>query len=107
MEQVLITNISKKELVDIIEQTVKGVIGSTKTQSTNIRERPIGVSKAAQILLLSIPSIYRKSKNLEIPHFKKGNRLYFYESELEAWLRGGQKLTKEQLDSLSDIYLKR
>lgn len=107
MEQVLITNISKKELVDIIEQTVKGVIGSTKTQSTNIREKPIGVSKAAHILLLSVPSIYRKSKNLEIPHFKKGNRLYFYESELEAWLRGSQKLTKEQLDSLSDIYLKR
>jgi len=40
-------------------------------------------------------------------HFKKGNRLYFYESELETWLKAGQKLTREQLDNLSDIYLKR
>jgi len=45
-------------------------------------------------LLLPVPSIYRKSKNLEIPHFKKGNRLYFYDSELETWLKAGQKLTR-------------
>jgi len=107
MDQVLITNINKQEFVDIIEQTVKRVMGSTKPQVIDSRERPIGVSKAAQLLLLSVPSIYRKSKNLEIPHFKKGNRLYFYESELEAWLKDGQKLTQDQLDVLSDIYLKR
>ncbi|MCI0922757.1 helix-turn-helix domain-containing protein [Sphingobacterium rhinopitheci] len=107
MEQVSITNINKQEFVDIIEKTVKRVLGSIKPQVIDSRERPIGVSKAAQILLLSIPSIYRKSKNLEIPHFKKGNRLYFYESELEAWLKDGQKLTQDQLGVLSDIYLKR
>lgn len=107
MEQVSITNINKQEFVDIIEQTVKSVIGLSKNQLIDSRERPIGVSKAAELLLLSVPSIYRKSKNLEIPHFKKGNRLYFYESELESWLKKGQMLTKEQIDNLSEIYLNR
>lgn len=107
MEQVVITHINKQEFMDIIDQAVKRIIKSSSPQVIESREKPIGVTKAAQILLLSVPSIYRKSKNLEIPHFKKGNRLYFYESELETWLKAGQKLTREQLDNLSDIYLKR
>ncbi|NGM72851.1 helix-turn-helix domain-containing protein [Sphingobacterium sp. SGL-16] len=107
MEQVLITNINKQEFIDLIEQIVKRAVGSRNPQITEIKERPIGVSKAAQILLLSIPSIYRKSKNLEIPHFKRGNRLYFYETELESWLKAGQRLTKDQLDYLSEIYLQK
>jgi len=107
MEQVVITHINKQEFMDIIDQAVKRIIKSSSPQVIESREQPIGVTKAAQILLLSVPSIYRKSKNLEIPHFKKGNRLYFYESELETWLKAGQKLTREQLDNLSDIYLKR
>ena len=107
MEQVMITSINKQELVDIIEQTVKKVFGTTKPEIVESKERPIGVPKAAKILLLSEPSIYRKSKNLEIPHFKRGNRLYFYESELQAWLKGGQKLSTDQIDQLSEIYLKK
>lgn len=107
MEQIMITNINKQEFVDIIEQTVRKIIGSTKSHTEDSKERPIGVSKAAKILLLSEPSIYRKSKNLEIPHFKKGNRLYFYESELEAYLKAGQKLTIDQLELLSELYLKK
>lgn len=103
----MITNINKQEFVDIIEQTVKRIIGSAKPEIAVSKERPIGVPKAAQILLLSKPSIYRKAKNIEIPHFKKGNRLYFYESELEDWVKGGQKLTKDQIDKLSNLYLKK
>jgi len=107
MEQVVITHINKQEFMDIIDQAVKRIIKLSSPQVFESREKPIGVTKAAKILLLSVPSIYRKSKNLEISHFKKGKRLYFYESELETWLKAGQKLSREQVDSLSDIYLKR
>ena len=106
MEQVVITSINKQELVDIIEQTVKKVFGTAKNEDPIPNEKPIGVKRAANILLLSGASIYRKCNNLEIPHFKRGNRLYFYESELEAYLKDGRKLSTDQIDQLSDLYLK-
>ena len=105
MEQIIVTSISKQELVDIIESTILKVFKSTSEDKPSSFEKPIGVSRAAEILMLSIPSVYRKVNNLEIPHFKKGNRLYFYESKLLSYIEGGKKLTQEEMDQISEIYL--
>ncbi len=107
MEQIMITNMNKQELVDIIENTVLKVIRSSPQRESNISEKPIGVSRAAEILMLSVPSIYRKVNNLEIPHFKKGNRLYFYESKLLSYVEGGKQLTHDEIGQISDLYLKK
>lgn len=103
----MITNMNKQELVDIIENTVLKVIRSSPQRESNISEKPIGVSRAAEILMLSVPSIYRKVNNLEIPHFKKGNRLYFYESKLLSYVEGGKQLTHDEIGQISDLYLKK
>lgn len=107
MEQIMITNMNKQELVDIIENTVLKVIRSSPQRESNTTEKPIGVSRAAEILMLSVPSIYRKVNNLEIPHFKKGNRLYFYESKLLSYVEGGKQFTHDEIGQISDLYIKK
>ena len=105
MEQIIVTNINKQELVDIIESTILKLLKSSLGNQSNAFEKPIGVSRASEILMLSIPSVYRKVNKLEIPHFKKGNRLYFYESKLLSYIEGGKKLTHEEMDEIAEFYL--
>src|ERR1700744_837601 len=51
------------------------------------------VKQAATFLTLAVSTLYNKVSQKEVPVTKKGKRLYFYKSELEAWIRSGRKNT--------------
>ncbi|MEO7991908.1 MAG: helix-turn-helix domain-containing protein [Chryseolinea sp.] len=59
----------------------------------------LNVSEAAAFLKLQISTLYEKTATRLIPHFKKGNRLYFYRKDLEDWLREGRVKTQRELQS--------
>ena len=44
----------------------------------------------------SVKHIYRLTSGREIPHFKRGCKLYFKKSEVESWLTERPVLTTEQ-----------
>ena len=52
------------------------------------------------------PTLYAKTGKGEIPHFKKGRKLFFRKSELVAWIEGGRRKTQKDLDDLAKQYLK-
>ena len=37
------------------------------------------------------PTIYANARKGIIPHYKRGNKLYFYEDELYQWIEGGRQ----------------
>ena len=37
------------------------------------------------------PTIYANARKGIIPHYKRGNKLYFYEDELYKWIEGGKQ----------------
>ena len=49
---------------------------------------------------------YAKTSNGEIPHFKKGRKLWFKKSELVQWIEEGRRKTTKGLDELAEMYLK-
>jgi excisionase family DNA binding protein len=64
------------------------------------------VKEAAKLLNLAPATIYNKVNKKEIPHFKKGKKLWFSKTGLIAWLKEGKKLTiieiqKEAIETLS------
>ncbi len=63
------------------------------------------VQQAAEILCLSVPTIYGLVSKAEIPVSKKGKRLYFSKQELIAWIKTGRKKTLEEIASEADNYL--
>lgn len=63
-----------------------------KSAPNPLRRTPIGVNQAAEFINKSKPTIYRHVHNREIPFHKQGGKLYFYEEELDRWIRNGRNL---------------
>jgi len=55
------------------------------------------IEDTAKLLNLSVPTIYSKVCRKEIPVNKQGKRLYFYKSELIAWIKSGRKKTAMEI----------
>ncbi|GAB4023671.1 hypothetical protein GCM10028808_74600 [Spirosoma migulaei] len=56
-----------------------------------------GVALAVKITRLSEARIYTLVSKRAIPHKKRGNRLYFRQSELEAWVEQGNRKQNEEV----------
>ncbi|WP_394338490.1 helix-turn-helix domain-containing protein [Hymenobacter chitinivorans] len=50
-----------------------------------------GLALAQEITRLSKPRIYGLVSAREIPHYKRGNKLYFHREELLAWVTAGKR----------------
>jgi excisionase family DNA binding protein len=64
------------------------------------------VQQAAELLNLSVPTLYGYSQRAEIPVCKKGKRLYFSKQTLFEWIKEGKKKTLAETSSEAEQYLK-
>lgn len=84
----------------------------TSTKNDNLADKEknteiFNIYQAAEYVSLSKATIYSKTASREIPHFKKGKRLYFKKSELEVWMTGQRILTLSEIENQADEYLLR
>jgi len=63
------------------------------------------IQQAAEILCLSVPTIYSLVSRSEIPCMKKGKRLYFSKEEITNWIKTGRKKTISEIEMETDNYL--
>ena len=61
--------------------------------------------RIAKFLNLSVPTIYSKVSERELPYMKRGKRLYFARKDLEAYLQGGRVKTVQEIENEVDQYL--
>lgn len=94
-----LTNISEQEfkefLKDALKETFGEKLGALKEQLPEI----LDVKQAAQFLKLKLATLYEKTSRKLIPHFKKGNKLYFHLSELQEWINQGKVKTFEEIEN--------
>lgn len=53
--------------------------------------RPIEINEACKILMKAKSTIYALVRTRNIPCYKSGKKLYFYEDELLEWINAGRK----------------
>lgn len=94
-----LTNISEQEFKEFLKDALKEILaeqlGAIKQQLPDI----LTVQQAADFLKVKITTLYEKTSRKLIPHFKKGNKLYFHLSELQDWIRKGKVKTHEEIES--------
>ena len=56
----------------------------------------VEIEDACRIIRKAKPTIYTLVRKGQLPAYKKGKKLYFYEDELLAWIENGRRKTSEQ-----------
>ena len=68
-------------------------------------DKLLTIREAAEVIHLSVPTIYGLVQRQEIPVCKKGKRLYFIGQELTQWIKTGRKKTITEIQSEADQYI--
>lgn len=80
--------------VVLLENKVESIVRTQTEQETtqkNDEEILLTLDETAEFLGLAKSTLYSKVCRRELPHSKRGNRLYFSKKELKEWLREGQR----------------
>lgn len=86
-----------------IERLEALLLNKVKTQPEI--ETPIQLDEVLPITGLKKPTLYGYVQRNEIPYHKKGNRLYFFKSEIIDWIKTGKQKTLKEIEADTDIYL--
>lgn len=82
-----------EELTTLIETSIKKALSQKADEVGKGKELPeiLNVDQAAEFLSLAKQTLYGFTSKGEIPYLKRGKKLYFKKSELEAWVNEGRK----------------
>lgn len=69
----------------------------TQPGSDPIKDELLTINRAAELLSVSIPTVYGYCHTRSIPCMKRRGRLYFSKSELLAWVRSGKRATQDEI----------
>jgi excisionase family DNA binding protein len=106
-------NLNQGLLIGILQEMNEKIISlqaEIREMAENAVPKPevddiINVQEAMDFLGFKKSTIYTKVNRGEIPHMKRGKRLYFSISELKKYLRDGKRLTNEEVKEFTDRYL--
>ena len=76
-----------------------------QVEPTALPDQLLTIQQAAELLHLSVPTLYSKVSKREIPCMKQGKRLYFSQKELVEYLKLGRKKTTGEIEAEAEAYL--
>jgi excisionase family DNA binding protein len=100
-----LTSLNEEEFKIFLKQAISEIIGDGLMQSKNYVPEILDVKQAADFLRLKITTLYEKTSEKTIPHFKKGKKLYFKRDELESWVQEGKVKTNDELQTEAANYV--
>lgn len=106
MEKTIMTSLTEADIKTLVKEALKELLGTgiIKGIQNNVPDL-LDIKQAADFLRLKITTLYEKTSKRLIPHFKKGNKLYFERAKLVAWLQAGEVKTGDEINSEAGKYL--
>ena len=107
MHNLVLSPISTDTLVEKIAERTAELISQRKKEHppTEQPEKLLTIQEAAQLLKLSVPTIYSKVSKRELPVMKRGKRLYFSSTELMEYIKQGRKKSNAEIEQEAETYL--
>ena len=104
-------SLSFDQLPKIVLQLTNEVLELKKILLQNVEpqqenDNPLNIKEVAILTGLTVPTLYGYCQRNEIPFNKKGNRLYFFKSEILDWIKTGKQKTLKDLNAEAEQYLK-
>ncbi len=104
MNTAIFTQLSENEVRALVRTELESFFADRTTDHAPKNNLPDlgGIDMAVEVTGLAKPTIYAAVQRREIPHMKKGKKLYFKRSELQAWIESGRKPTTADIESVAD-----
>ncbi len=96
------------KLEPVVKKWFNEVLTDLISKNTEPTERPeqlLTVQEAAQLLNLTVPTMYSKVSKRELPVMKRGKRLYFSSTELMEYIKKGRKKSNAEIEQEAEKYL--
>ena len=103
---ITVTNLTIDDISKAIRNELRNYF---EEQEEKEREDEIGgIELAIEVSGLAKPTIYGLVSRREIPHSKRGKKLYFSRRELKEWLTTGKRKTQDEIaEDAANFDLKR
>lgn len=107
MTETILISLPVKELQTLIIDCVNVCLQNNAdlNKSDADQDQLLSIKQVAELLNLSVPTIYGLVSRSTIPVSKKGKRLYFSKQELLNWIKEGRKKTKDEIEVEAQNYL--
>ena len=84
------------EIENLIKQKNGITAGTGEILNLDMASAYAGISKS---------TLYKFTSTKEIPHFKRGKRLYFKKDEIDNWLTTHKISSRDEIDKLATEYI--
>jgi excisionase family DNA binding protein len=88
-------------------ENIERLLQAKENEPKNEADQLLTIQQAAELLCLSVPTIYGLVARAAVPVCKKGKRLYFSKQELTDWIKAGRKKTFDETAAEAAQYLTR
>ncbi len=107
MDKTVFISLPIEELQTVIIDCINVCLKTNKERKSNQPEtdNPITIQGVSELTGLTIPTLYGYCQRNEIPYSKKGNRLYFFKTEIIDWIKAGKSKTLKELQLDAEAYL--
>ena len=105
MSTSFLTSLNEEEFKEFLKSAIREVLHEDLKNTKSDIPDTLNIKEAASFLKLKINTLYEKTSQKSIPHFKKGNKLYFYKKDLEEWIKAGKVKTKDEMESKALTFL--
>jgi excisionase family DNA binding protein len=100
-----LTNLNEEEFKAFLKQAFNEIMGDKISKERSALPEILDIKQAAEFLKLKVSTVYEKTSQKTIPHFKKGNKLYFNQNELQSWLMEGKVKTNNEIEGDASTFL--
>lgn len=97
-DDLLLVEMRKGEFKSLLKELIVELLADEKF-GVKSEDSLINVQEAAALLNLAVPTIYEKTSQKSIPHYKHGKKIMFKKSELLAWVEARRIKTIHEIRS--------
>lgn len=89
-----------------IEALLDNIYRASNINETGIATTPImNIKQFSAYLDLSVSALYKMTSTKEIPHAKRGKRLYFDKKDIDAWVLENKVTTSSDIQRMATEYI--
>lgn len=96
METPTIFQYSREEFKSLLKESLREILAEGGFESGN-ESTLINIQEAAALLNLAVATLYEKTSEKLIPHYKHGKKIMFKKSELLAWVESRRVKTIHEI----------